>query len=321
MEPRVYRALEEVPADFGPCALTVGNFDGVHAGHRAILGRVVSAAREHGWKPSALTFHPHPAAVVSPASAPPLLTTVAERCRLLGEEGIEQVLVIPFTIEFSRLSPDEFAERVLVGALGARAVMVGSNFRFGRGQGGDTAKLAEFGRSHGYSTEVLEGVKLRGRMVSSSEIRRLVAAGDVSLANRMMGRPFAVEGAVVSGHGIGSRQTVPTLNLEPPPGVVPASGVYVTRTVDLAAGRRWPSVTNVGTRPTFRGDSLTVETHLLADLSGPAPAAIRVEFLRRLRPEHKFPDPASLKAQILTDASRARAFLRRWNRWVEKVAS
>jgi len=311
LEFRIYRSLEELNDRFGPAALTIGNFDGVHAGHRRILRRVVALARERGWKPSALTFHPHPAKIVAPEFAPRLLTTPEQRCQLMRDEGIAQVLIMPFTREVSRLSPEEFARAVLKQRLDARAVLVGHNFRFGYQHAGDAALLAELGGKLGFLSEALPAVAVRGRVVSSSEVRRLVQAGAVSLACRLLERPYALEGEVVPGRGIGARKTVPTLNLAPGAEVLPATGVYITRTRDLANGRAWPSATNVGYRPTFGGDTLLVETFLLEPFEGEPPRAIRVEFLRRLREERRFADAEALKAQILRDAGRAQAYFRR----------
>ncbi len=314
--PRVFRSLEAADA-FGPCALTIGNFDGAHAGHRRIFRRVTELARENGWKASAMTFDPHPTKVVAPHRAPKLLTTPEQRCTLMAQEGIDQVLILPFGPEIARLTPEEFARRILVEQLGARAVLVGDNFRFGHGQAGDTATLTKLGQTLGFVTEVIPAVALRGRTISSSGIRRLIEAGDVALAARLLERPHFLEGPVVPGRGVGSKKTVPTLNLRAGAEVLPATGVYITRTYDLDTGRSWPSVTNVGHRPTFDGGDLSVETFLLEPLEGAAPARIRVELLRRLRDERKFPDAESLKAQILRDASRARAFFRRLGRWVK----
>lgn len=317
---RIYRSLEEVGPEFGPCALTIGNFDGVHVGHREIFRRVVELSREQGWKPSALTFDPHPARVVAPERAPRLLSTPEQRSGWMREAGIVQVLILPFTIEFSHLSPEDFTEQVLFRHLGVRAAMVGPNFRFGRAKGGNAERLKQLGARHGFLTEIVSGIRWRGRAISSSEIRRLIGAGDVLTAGRFLGRVYTVEGEVVSGLGIGSKQTVPTLNLETAAEVLPANGVYVTRTRDLETGRRWPSVTNVGVRPTFSGDRLTVETHLLEPLQADPPRQAGVEFLRRLRAEKRFPDPNSLKAQILRDAARARAYLRRLEKWAGNAA-
>ncbi len=311
---RIYRSLEEARGRFGPCALTVGNFDGVHAGHRRILRRVVELARQHGWKPAALTFDPHPALIVAPERAPRLLTTPEERCLLMKEEGIEQVLILPFTRELSRFSPEAFVREVLVEALQVRAVLVGENFRFGYQHAGDTRRLEVLGRQLRFLTEAIAAVRIRGRLVSSSEIRRLVEAGAVALACRLLERPHWLEGPVSPGRGIGSKLTAPTLNVAPGEALLPASGVYVTRTTELADGCRRPSVTNVGHRPTFGHGELVVETFVLAPLELP-PQRIRVEFLRRLRDERKFPDVAALRSQIQRDAERARIWYRRLQRW------
>lgn len=313
---RIYRNLEEVRADFGPCALSIGNFDGVHAGHRRILRRVAELARARGWKAAALTFDPHPAKIVAPERAPRLLTTPDERCRLMAEEGIQQVLILPFGPEIAHLSPEQFAQRILRDRLDARAVLVGSNFRFGHHQAGDVEVLRRLGERYGFETEVVPPVRLRGRMISSSEIRRLIQAGQVLVAARLLGRPHFLEGDVVPGHGVGAAKTVPTLNLRPEGEVLPATGVYVTQTLDPDTGRRWPSVTNVGYRPTFGGTDLSVESYLLDGLRSSPPRRLRVEFLRRLREERKFESAEALKAQILRDAARARAWHRRAEKWV-----
>ncbi len=313
---RVYRGLEEIEPDFGPCALTIGNFDGVHIGHREIFRRLVHLARENRWKASALTFDPHPAKVVAPDRAPRLLSTPGERCDQMRATGVEQVLILPFTPEFSCLSPEEFCRDVLAARLRARFVLIGWNFRFGRGQQGDSEVLKTLGERYGFATEIVPGVTFRGRAVSSSEIRRLLHQGNVSLANRLLGRPYALAGAVVPGAGIGSAKTVPTLNLRTGAEMLPATGVYVTRTQDLDGGRDWPSVTNVGYRPTFRGENLSIESFLLAPLETGAPTHIRISFFRRLRDEKKFPDAESLKRQILRDAARAHAYHRRAAKWV-----
>jgi riboflavin kinase/FMN adenylyltransferase len=317
-EVRIYRNLEQIGGGFGPCAITVGNFDGAHIGHREIFRRVAAVAREHGWKPSAMTFDPHPATVVAPERAPHLLSTPDQRCRWMAEGGISQVVIVPFTSAFSYMSPEEFAAEVLVRRLDARSVLIGENFRFGRKKGGDAERLRQLGAKLGFMTTVVPGIQFRGRTVSSSEIRRLLAAGNVSLAGRLLGRPYSLEGEVVRGTGTGSRLTVPTLNLVPGEEILLPHGVYVTRTRDLESGSCWPSVTNVGVRPTFGGDRLTVETFLLSPLSGAPPRWIAVEFLRRLRPERKFPDPQSLKAQILRDSERAQACHRRFDRWLNR---
>jgi riboflavin kinase/FMN adenylyltransferase len=318
---RVYGSLDEVPADFGPAALTIGNFDGVHSGHRRILRRLKELSKERGWKPSVLTFNPHPLRVVAPVRAPRLMTSPERRAELMREEGVEQVLILPFTPEVARLSPEEFVRFILVERLGARAVLVGDNFRFGHRHKGNVQLLAGLGRELGFETGIVPVAACRGRIVSSSGVRELIERGRVALAARFLERPYALEGDVVSGRGVGSNQTVPTLNLATAAEVLPARGVYLTRTRDLENGREWNSITNIGFRPTFgSSDELTIETFLLDPLAGPTPRRIRVAFLEFVRDERRFENPEALKAQILKDAGVARRYFRRAGAWVRKPA-
>ncbi|MCS7025635.1 MAG: bifunctional riboflavin kinase/FAD synthetase [Bryobacteraceae bacterium] len=312
---KVFRSLEEARAEFGPSALTIGNFDGVHCGHQAIFREVVQLAGQYGWKPSVLTFDPHPAKVVAPANAPPLLSTLEQRCRWIAEAGIRQIMILPFRKETAALTPEEFVRQVLVEGLQARAVLVGDNFRFGRNQSGTPQVLAELGEQFGFLARALHAVRCRGEVVSSTTIRKLVRAGRMTQAARMLGRFFCLEGKIVSGQGIGKRLTVPTLNLETQTEVIPLEGVYVSRIYDLDTNRQWPSVTNIGHRPTFDGASISIETHLLETLHGATPHRIRVEFTHRLREERRYADAEALKSQILRDAARARTWHRRFELW------
>ena len=316
---RIYRSLDDVPADFGPSTLTIGNFDGVHTGHRSILRRVKQIAAERGWKPSALMFDPHPARVVAPQRAPRLMTAPARRAALMAAEGIEQVLILPFTTEIAQLTPEQFVRQIVAGRLGARAVLVGDNFRFGHDHAGNVDALRQLGSRFGFETEIVPAVSRRGRAVSSSAIRGLLESGRVALAARWLERPYALEGEVVAGRGVGSRQTVPTLNLSTAAELIPKTGVYVTRTCDLEAPRAWNSITNVGYRPTF-GDStqLTIETFLLDPLVGEPPRRISVEFLWRVREERRFSNPEALKARILRDAAAARRYFARTGRLIPR---
>jgi riboflavin kinase/FMN adenylyltransferase len=242
---RIFRSLEEARTSFAPSAVTIGNFDGVHAAHHALMRTVVRLAGECGAKPSALTFSPHPTEVVAPERAPLLLSSPAERCALMQCDGIEQVLILPFDAHLSSLDPEAFFREVLLADLGARAVVVGDNFLFGNRQRGDVRALLALGEKLGVRVGIVPAIRLRGVLVSSSEIRRLLAAGDVSRAARLLGRPFAVSGAVVAGEGRGRRETVPTLNLEIPSldlerAAVPANGVYITRTIEEADSQPCP---------------------------------------------------------------------------------
>ena len=310
-EARIFRSLDEVAGDFGPCAATIGNFDGVHVGHQALMKRISSISGERGWKPAVLTFNPHPAKVVAPSRAPKIIMTLDQRAKVMGDLGIQEVLMLPFTPEVSRWTPKEFVKAVLVDAMQARAVLVGDDFRFGHRQAGDTRMLAELGAEYGFEVDVIAPVSVRGERVSSSLVRQMAMTGRVNRACRLLGRPFGLEGMVVKGHGVGSRQTVPTLNLQPDTEVWPADGVYVTRTYDLDSGRAWRSISNIGSRPTFGGQSTSIETFLLEPLADPGPERIRVQFLWRVRDERKFPAAADLKAQILRDVVVAQKYFRR----------
>lgn len=308
------RELGELREPLSSSVVTIGNFDGVHLGHQALLKRVVESARATGATAAVLTFDPHPTHVLAPARAPKLLTTLAEKLKLIEAAGIDLVWVRPFTRELSAMSPAAFFEDALARGLHASAVVVGPNFRFGHKQAGDVNTLRELGRSAGCGVEVMEALRLRGQMVSSSRIRELAELGRVHQAGRLLGRPFSVSGAIVSGSGIGRSQTVPTLNLAPfdprLPRQLPKTGVYVTYT--RVAGATHQSVANVGRKPTFGEHEVTVESFLLDYRDGRIEAdEMEVQFLHRLRDERKFPDAATLKTQIIRDAQRSLAFFRR----------
>jgi riboflavin kinase/FMN adenylyltransferase len=294
--------------------ITIGNFDGVHIGHRQIMRRVVTLAREGASIPAVLTFDPHPARILAPDRAPKLIMTVDQRLRTMEAEGIEAVLLIPFSRDFALLTPEEFVEQVLVRTLNIRVVLVGEDFRFGHRQTGNIDTLRELGMHFGFTLEAVAGIERRDERVSSTVIRKLIVEGRVSRACRMLGAPFALEGAVVPGQGIGSKQTVPTLNLAPANEVLPKTGVYVTRTRDLKSKRQWNSITNVGYRPTFGGEGLTVETFLLEPLGDSHPELIEVSFLAFVREERKFEGPEALKAQIMRDVAVANRLHRRLTR-------
>ena len=305
---RIIRDLRELDALPRPSVVTVGNFDGVHLAHQRLLQSVVETAQQTGAVAAAVTFEPHPARVLAPERAPKLLTPLERKAQLIEQHGIELLVVVPFTPEFSRLSPLEFVRQVLTEKLRAAAVVVGPNFRFGHRHAGDVALLRELGREHGFRTEVLPVVEVRSERVSSSRIRELLSEGRASAAGRLLGRPFAVYGPVVRGIGVGRKQTVPTLNLAPYEEQLPKRGVYVTHT---KVGREtYESVTNVGHKPTFGEHRLTVESFLLNFSGEVDEAAMEVEFLYRLRDEMKFPSPAALKTQIEKDARRSVKFFR-----------
>ncbi|ABG04378.1 riboflavin kinase / FMN adenylyltransferase [Rubrobacter xylanophilus DSM 9941] len=287
--------------------VAIGNFDGVHLGHRAVLGRALEEGRARGMRVVAATFHPHPRAVLRPGEAPPLLTPLPVRRRIILGLGVDEVRIIRFDGKLSRKSPEEFVREVLVGELGAAVAVVGENFRFGHRAAGDFRELERLMRSFGGEAVAVPVRGLDGgEEVSSSRIRRLVLEGRVEEAARLLGRPHAVCGRVVEGEGRGSRIGYPTANVRPEEGVaVPGRGVYAC-TVRVGEGR-YAACTNVGVAPTFggRAESL-VEAHLLdfeGDLYG---LQIEVEFLRRIRGEKKFGGVEELREQIARDLLEAR---------------
>jgi riboflavin kinase/FMN adenylyltransferase len=293
-------------------AVTIGNFDGVHIGHRHLLREVVEAAAKVGATPAVLTFDPHPSKVVAPERTPRLLSTMEERRAWMAAAGIEDVTVLPFTKDVARLTPEEFVRDIVVGKLGAKVVLVGENFRFGHKQAGDMAALIALGKQYGFEVRHAESVTCRGQVVSSSAIRKFIETGDVGMAWRFLGRPYSFMGDVVRGRGVGSKKTVPTINIETTAEVLPATGVYVTRTLEIGTGRRWNSISNIGYRPTFESakPELSIETFLLDPLFGDAPSRIVLAFLHRVRDEKKFENPEALKVQIFRDVKQAKSFFR-----------
>jgi riboflavin kinase / FMN adenylyltransferase len=306
----VFRGVREIPADFGPAVVAIGNFDGVHLGHQEILAGAVQEGRELGARTAVVTFDPHPEQALRPASAPQLITPTPERLRLLTRTGVDAILLLHFDLKLAALEAREFVRTILAGALKVRSVHEGRSFRFGHGAKAGVAELAIFGQEFGFTVQVHDAVRVRGLEVSSSAIRALVAAGDVRRARWMLGRPFSVLSNPARGRGIGTRLLVPTVNLAPYAGLLPAFGVYITRL--CVNGRTFRAVTNVGNRPTFGEASFAVESHILdfepIDLT--EDTLLELEFLLRLRGEMTWPSPEALKAQIMADVARAKRYFR-----------
>ena len=288
--------------------LAIGNFDGIHLGHQEILQEATNRAVKSGAVATALTFEPPPLKVLRPEAAPKRLSTNEQRLEWFRAVGVEAAVVMPFTLELSKLSPQDFVEEILVNELRVRALLVGENFRFGHKQAGDARLLRELGEIHGFEVVSIPPVMAHGEVVSSTVIRREIAEGEVTQAGRLLGRPFALTGSIVSGTGTGSKFTFPTLNLRADQELLPAGGVYITRTLFQGESKSRRSVTNIGVRPTFNGSALTVETHLL-DFSGPISAKrMELRFWKRLRSEKKFSGPDELRAQIARDIASANRF-------------
>lgn len=306
----LYRALDEVPAGFGPCIAAIGNFDGVHRGHQEILAAAAREARSLGMRSIAITFDPHPAQVLYPQNAPRLVTFLPQRLALLAKTGIDAILVLHFDETLSHVAAKDFVREVLAGVLGIRGIHEGRNFRFGHGARAGVDELRAFGEDFGFNVQVHKAVCVHGMEVSSSAVRSLIAAGDVRRARWMLGRSFGIYSTPARGRGVGTKLLVPTVNLAPYEGLLPASGVYVTRLT--VADRCFESVTNVGNRPTFEGVGFGVETHILdfepIELTGETPLCL--EFLLRLRGEIQWPSTEALKAQIFKDVERSKRYFR-----------
>jgi riboflavin kinase/FMN adenylyltransferase len=304
----VFRKVEEVPSNFGPTYVTVGNFDGVHRAHAHVLGEIVTRAGANGGKAVAVTFEPHPARILKPESGLKLLTPLAEKLRWLQGTGIDAVLVLPFGRDLSLMTPRQFAERILRKGLHAREVHEGFNFRFGHKAAGDVSLLAELGREMGFEVKVYPEMSLRGETVSSTHVRKLIAAGRVSRARHLLARPFCILGVPGRGRGYGSKYTVPTINLARYEELVPKDGVYITWT--RVATERFDSVTNVGNRPTFGAELFAIETHLLNfhPIELTPDTEVEICFLKRLRDEIKFPSVDALREQIARDVKKARRY-------------
>lgn len=305
---QVFHKLEDVPSEFGPSLVSVGNFDGVHRAHGLVLGEIVRRARQSGAKAVAVTFEPHPARILRPDSSLKLLTPVLEKLRLLEGTGIDAVLLLPFGRDLSLMTPRQFAERILKKKLRAREIHEGYNFRFGHKAAGDVNLLAHLGQEMGFEVTVYPEQKLLGERVSSSQIRRLLGEGRVSRARHLLARPFSILGSPGRGRGYGSKYTVPTINLARYEELVPKDGVYITWT--RVGAERFDSVTNVGNRPTFGADSFAIETHLLNfhPIELTPESEVEICFLNRLRDEIKFPSVEALREQIARDVKKARRY-------------
>ncbi|MHB8302223.1 MAG: bifunctional riboflavin kinase/FMN adenylyltransferase [Acidobacteriaceae bacterium] len=305
---QIFRALQDIPAHFGPSVVTIGNFDGVHRGHRAVLADVIERARTLRARSVALTFDPHPARVLRPESSLRLIAPLDRKLALLAQTGVDVAVVLPFTPALSRTTAREFARRVLRDALGTIEIHEGENFRFGADARADVNKLAALGAEFGFGAHSHQPTLYRGTAVSSSTVRAAIAAGDMRAARRLLGRVFEVVSTPASGRGYGSRYTVPTINLAPYSELLPAHGVYTT-CLEIH-GEMFPSVTNVGDRPTFGADSFAVESYVLdfQPMELEASTTLTLKFFDRIRGEKKWPSPQALKERIAVDVAHARRY-------------
>lgn len=300
-------------AGLPPVALTIGNFDGVHKGHQAMLVRVRAEARSRGWQSAVLTFEPHPRERFTPMTAPTRLTSLREKLELLAGCGIDRVHVQQFSRAFSSLAPEAFVERVLVRSLAARWVLVGDDFRFGAKRAGDIARLRELGADHGFTVAAMPTVEHDAVRVSSSAVREALATGQLGLARELLGRPYGVSGRVVQGDKVGRTLGFPTANIQIRHNRPPLSGIFAVRLHGAKdGGRGLPAVASLGVRPTVKaeGSAPVLEVHVFdfhGDLYG---RHVRVDFLTKIRDEAKYADLDTLRARIAQDCEAARAYLK-----------
>ena|SRR5689334_13597666 len=301
---RIVRDLPSVLPDRRPSAVALGVFDGVHLGHRAILGAAVADARASATPALACTFEPHPMEILQPERAPLPITTLDERLTLIAECGVDEAVVLTFTQALAAVEPEAFVKDVLVDRLQARQVVVGYNHRFGRGARGDTALLRELGARHGFGVDVIPPLTVDGVPVSSTAIRGALGRGELDAAARMLGRPYTLPGNVVAGAGRGRTLGFPTANIAPDRPVLVAPGVYAC-TIQVGAQQQ-RAVVNIGVRPTFGEATLAVEAYVL-DFSGDLYGqTVRLVFVSRVREERRFPTVDALRAQIADDVETAR---------------
>lgn len=307
---QIFHKIDEIPTDFGPTIVSVGNFDGVHRAHTRVLTEIVSRSRQRRAKSVAVTFEPHPMRILRPDSGLKLLTPMPEKVRLLEQTGVDAVLLLPFARDLSLMGPNDFVKQILCDRLKAVEVHEGYNFHFGHKAAGNIELLKQLGLEFGFEVIVYPELRLRGESVSSTRIRELLRQGNVSRARTLLGRTFAIRSTPGRGRGYGAKYTVPTINLSRYEELVPRDGVYITRT--RVGEECFDSVSNVGNRPTFGSDSFAIETHLLNfhPLELTAETGVELAFLARIRDEIKFESIEALRGQIGKDVNKTTEYFR-----------
>jgi len=302
----VFRRVPERAA--GPTVLTIGNFDGVHRGHKALLARLVAEAQRLRLPASLLTFEPHPRDFFSPNDAPARLTSLREKIELIAECGVDRLYICRFNAAFAAHSAQEFVQTILVDGLATKHLIIGDDFRFGRGRAGDFAMLAEAGRQHGFSAEALPTIEWKGERVSSSAVRDSLEAGSMEHAARLLGRPYNIAGRVVGGDKLGRQLGFPTANVQLKRKRLPLVGVFAV-TVSGVAALPWPGAASLGVRPTVAdGLQPALEVFLLDYQGSLYGTHVSVEFLHKLRDQAKFESLDALKAQIALDVKATRTY-------------
>ncbi len=304
---QVFHGIQAVRGRLKNPAITIGNFDGVHRGHQALFEKVRQWAEKLGGQSAVVTFDPHPIEVLSPQNAPAFITCHRLKMDLIAGCGIDATIVIPFNHIFSRMSAREFVEIVLVESIGAKAIVVGHDYRFGNSREGNIDFLRQLGQEHGFEVETVGGIRVNDAVVSSTAIRQMIAGGRIKDANKLLGRLFEVSGEVITGQKRGLRLGFPTANIRMPSMACPPTGVYVIEAE--VEGKRYGGAANLGYNPTFGNTELSLEAHLFdfnGDIYG---KTITIKFIDRLREEIRFPGPAELIEQIGRDVASAKKIL------------
>jgi riboflavin kinase/FMN adenylyltransferase len=301
--------LKEIATPFPRSVITLGNFDGLHLGHQELIRKVIRRAKETGSRSIVVTFRPHPLKILAPEKCPPLISIYEEKIKLFEKLGIDVLVKIPFTLEFAKMSPGDFVKGILCDMLGAKEIFVGFNYRFGRGREGNIATLKALGERLGFTVREVEQVSLNGEVISSTKIRHLLRDGEVEHAARLLGRTYTITGIVVRGDGRGKSLGFPTANIAPKHSIIPAHGVYAVRL--FVRDRFYDGIANIGMRPTFDKNVLTIEVHVFdfdEDIYG---EDISLYFIGKIRDEKKFGSADELILQIGTDVGIARDLLSR----------
>ena len=299
--------LNRIKTRFSESILTLGNFDGLHLGHQQLIKMIIQRAEETGSLSMVVTFRPHPLKILAPEKCPPLISIYEEKIQLFEKLGIDVLVKIPFTIDFSAMEPRDFVKDILCDLLGAKEIFVGYNYRFGKGRKGNIQLLRELGAEFGFSVREVEQVSFEGEVISSTRIRQLLKNGEVEDASRLLGRPYALSGIVVKGDGRGRGLGFPTANIASKHAIIPSNGVYAVRL--LVRDNFYNGIVNIGMRPTFDTHSLAVEVHIFdfdEDIYG---EEITLYFVRKIREEKKFYNADALISQIRKDIITAREIL------------
>lgn len=299
--------LKNIQKKFNNSILTLGNFDGLHLGHQELVRMIIRRARETGALSMVVTFRPHPLKILAPEKCPPLISIYEEKIKLFERLGIDVLVKIPFTLEFSAMPPEDFVRDVLCGTLGAKEIFVGYNYRFGKGREGDIRTLRGLGEKYGFTVREIEQIAFGGEVISSTKIRTLLREGDVEHAAKLLGRTYAITGIVVKGDGRGKGLGFPTANIAPKHSIIPADGVYAVRLI--VREKVYDGIANIGMRPTFNKKVLAIEVHVFdfnEDIYG---EDISLYFIRKIREEKKFKGAEALVTQIKSDIETAKEIL------------